>query len=43
MKKNKVEYHYIEEPIIEKESENNVDNIEKIAYDIFDKEKIEIE
>lgn len=41
--KNKVEYHYIEEPIIEKESENNVDNIEKIAYDIFDKEKIEIE
>ena len=41
--KNKIEYHYIEEPKIEEEFENNVDNIEKIAYDIFDKEKIEIE
>lgn len=41
--KNKIEYHYIEEPKIEEENENNVDNIEKIAYDIFDKEKIEIE
>lgn len=40
--KNKVEYHYIDEPITEKE-EKKVDNIEKIAYDIFDKEKIEIE
>lgn len=41
--KNKIEYHYMEEPKIEEETENNVDNIEKIAYDIFDKEKIEIE
>lgn len=41
--KNKIEYHYIEEPKIEEEIKNNVDNIEKIAYDIFDKEKIEIE
>ena len=40
---NKHEYRYIEEPKIEKEEENNIDNIEKIAYDIFDKEKIEIE
>lgn len=39
----KHEYHYIEEPKIAKEEENNIDNIEKIAYDIFDKEKIEIE
>ena len=39
----KYEYHYIEEPKIAKEEENNIDNIEKIAYDIFDKEKIEIE
>ena len=41
--KNKYEYHYIEEPNLEETKENNVDNIEKIAYDIFDKEKIEIE
>ena len=41
--KNKHEYHYIEEPKIEQVEENNIDNIEKIAYDIFDKEKIEIE
>ena len=40
---NKHEYRYIEEPKIEKEEENDIDNIEKIAYDIFDKEKIEIE
>ena len=40
---NKHEYRYIEEPKIVKEEENNIDNIEKIAYDIFDKEKIEIE
>ena len=41
--KNKHEYHYIEEPKIEQVEENTIDNIEKIAYDIFDKEKIEIE
>ena len=41
--KNKQEYHYMEEPKLEQVEENNVDNIEKIAYDIFDKEKIEIE
>lgn len=41
--KNKYEYHYIEEPNLEETKENIVDNIEKIAYDIFDKEKIEIE
>ena len=41
--KNKKEYHYIEEPQQGKIEEKNVDNIEKIAYDIFDKEKIEIE
>ena len=44
--KNKKEYHYIEEPTLEKKEENitdNIDNIEKIAYDIFDKEKLEIE
>lgn len=40
---NKHEYRYIEEPKIEQEEENDIDNIEKIAYDIFDKEKIEIE
>ena len=40
---NKHEYRYIEEPKIVKEEENDIDNIEKIAYDIFDKEKIEIE
>lgn len=40
--KNKIEYYYIAEPITEKE-EKKVDNIEKIAYDIFDKEKIEFE
>ena len=40
---NKHEYRYIEEPKIAKEEENDIDNIEKIAYDIFDKEKIEIE
>ena len=40
---NKHEYLYIEEPKIAKEEENDIDNIEKIAYDIFDKEKIEIE
>lgn len=41
--KNKQEYHYIEEPKIEQVEENHIDNMEKIAYDIFDKEKIEIE
>ena len=41
--KNKYQYQYIEEPKLEQVEENNVDNIEKIAYDIFDKEKIEIE
>ena len=44
--KNKKEYHYIKEPELEKNEENlkeDIDNIEKIAYDIFDKEKIEIE
>lgn len=41
--KNKHEYYYMEEPKIEKVVENHIDNIEKIAYDIFDKEKIEIE
>ena len=41
--KNKHEYHYIEEPKIEQVEENTIDNIEKIAYDIFGKEKIEIE
>ena len=41
--KNKKVYHYMEEPKLEQVEENNVDNIEKIAYDIFDKEKIEIE
>lgn len=41
--KNKISYHLIEEPILENQNKNNVDNIEKIAYDIFDKEKIEIE
>ena len=41
--KNKHEYQYIEEPKQEVVEEKNVDNIEKIAYDIFDKEKIEIE
>ena len=41
--KNKHEYQYIEEPKQEELKEKNVDNIEKIAYDIFDKEKIEIE
>ena len=41
--KNKHEYQYIEEPQQEVVEEKNVDNIEKIAYDIFDKEKIEIE
>ena len=40
---NKHEYRYIEEPKIVKEEENDIDNTEKIAYDIFDKEKIEIE
>ena len=41
--KNKYEYQYIEEPKQENIEEKNIDNIEKIAYDIFDKEKIEIE
>ena len=41
--KNKQVYHYIEEPKSEEVVTNNIDNIEKIAYDIFDKEKIEIE
>ena len=41
--KNKQVYHYIEEPKSEETVTNNIDNIEKIAYDIFDKEKIEIE
>ena len=41
--RNKQEYHYIEEPKIEQVEENHIDNMEKIAYDIFDKEKIEIE
>ena len=41
--KNKYEYQYIEEPKQDNIEEKNIDNIEKIAYDIFDKEKIEIE
>ncbi len=41
--KNKYEYHYMDEPKKAEVIENNIDNIEKIAYDIFDKEKIEIE
>ena len=41
--KNKHEYQYMEEPELKEVTENNIDNIEKIAYDIFDKEKIEIE
>lgn len=41
--KNKVSYQYIEEPDTNLESKINIDNMEKIAYDIFDKEKIEIE
>ena len=41
--KNKKSYTFIEEPKKDEETEKNVDNIEKIAYDIFDKEKIEIE
>ena len=41
--KNKYEYHYMDEPKKDEVIENNIDNIEKIAYDIFDKEKIEIE
>ena len=41
--KNKYEYQYIEEAKQENIEEKNIDNIEKIAYDIFDKEKIEIE
>lgn len=40
--KNKIEYQYINEPFKETE-DKKVDNIEKIAYDIFDKEKIEFE
>lgn len=40
--KNKIEYQYIDEPFTQTE-EKKVDNIEKIAYDIFDKEKIEFE
>ncbi len=43
--KNKVTYTYIEEPT--KESNNNldpsIDSIEKVALEIFDKDKIEIE
>ena len=41
--KNKHVYQYIEEPKKEEEPEKDIDNIEKIAYDIFDKDKIEIE
>ena len=41
--KNKIEYHYIKEPNLDKTEAKEVDNIEKIAYDIFDKEKVEIE
>ncbi len=41
--KKKYVYKYMEEPDFTKEEANTVDNIEKIAYDIFDKEKIEIE
>ena len=41
--KNKYVYQYIEEPQTEIIPEKNIDNIEKIAYDIFDKDKIEIE
>lgn len=41
--KNKHEYQYMEEPELKEVTENNIDNIEKIAYDIFNKEKIEIE
>ena len=40
--KNKVEYKYIEEPKNEK-VEEQVESIEKTAFDIFEKNKIEIE
>ncbi len=41
--KNKKVYKYMEEPTFEEDQEIIVDNIEKIAYDIFDKEKVKIE
>ena len=44
--KNKVSYTYMEEPPSDQTSEKNsppIDSIEKVALDIFDKDKIEIE
>lgn len=41
--KNKVEYKYIEEPKRPDEPQEEISNIEKTAYNLFDKEKIEIE
>ncbi len=41
--KNNIKYTKLEEPTAKENKKINIDNIEKIAYDIFDKEKIEIE
>lgn len=41
--KNKITYKYIEEPATEVKNEEKVNNFEKTALDIFDRDKIEIE
>jgi len=41
--KNKIVYEYINEPELEAKSENQNNSLEETAFNIFDKNKIEIE